>query len=258
MQRAVIKSSDLVPRAPSKDLLAQGLIEVIRAGVQLLQRINTQISSATHAEVVDDIALFRECELCLKEYVYIANAALKIVRPVESKIQLFYKKQGFLQDHSFPAHSWSPVILLNLLREQAIGKRQQEIQEIEKRKKDIIQKLEADVTACKNCFTEMVPRMNLLCYMRDCYKHDHALPATVMYQTNIKKTVRSPFEPEAPVVKTVPSAKAKTLPQGMVHTKEGRAEKPNTEELSPRELLLKMRAMQLEEREQKREAAKKQ
>jgi len=247
MQRAAIKSSDLVQRTSGKDLLAHGLVELIRAAASLLQRINTQISSTTHEEVVDDIALYRECELCLKEYYYIANAAIKIVGPVEGKINSFYRKKGFVREDSFPAHSWSPVILLNLLREQAMGRRQQEIQEIEKKKRDIIHKLEADVAACKSCFAQIVPQLNLLCYMKDCYQSDHALPATVMYQTNIKQTVRSPFDMEASVVKVVPPSRLKklvtALPKGQMPMQK------DFEEISPKELLCKMRALQQAENE---------
>lgn len=234
MQRANLKSSDLIQRSHKKDLLGQGLQELVRSLHSLRHRVLTQIDTVTRAEAdaIDDIGLFRECDLCLKEFHYLAEAAAKIVSPIQQRIENFYKKTRFVKQDPFYAHSWSPVQLLHLLNEQAMGKRQQEIQEIEKKKKDMIKQLEVEVSACCQGFEEVVRPLNLLCYMRDCLQNDHALPASLMYHTDIKETVRSPF------VKTKVD---------VAQEMQSQVKKPVTQEAA-KELLKKLRDLEMAEK----------
>ncbi len=265
MKRAVIKSSDLVQRAPKKDVLLHALAELIHALTILYGRVEACIAETTHAEAVDEEALLRDCAAYLKEYHYLAHVAEKVADPVMQKIDHFYEKKGFVKQDPFEAYSWSPVQLLHLLREQAMGRRQQEIQEIEKRKKDVITQYEQGLKACEEKFHEVVPQLNLLCYMRDYLKKEHALPANVMYHTKIPMTVHAPVfkkkevvrqqikkpevpriaSPPAPIV--APAVVVREEKMQEAYTKPDVQEKDQAvEELKAKRqaLLLKMRSMQ--------------
>lgn len=143
MKRAAIKSSAIISKQ-KKDLLTQALGEVLQALGSLIVRIENQISLVTHSETVDETNLFRELAQYLKEYRIIADAMLKLASPIEHKVNSYFIKTGFQKQGPIPASSLQPVMLLHLLREQAMGRRQQEMLDIEKEKETVSFKWKLD------------------------------------------------------------------------------------------------------------------
>lgn len=244
MKRAAIKSSAIISKQ-KKDLLTQALGEVLQALGSLIVRIENQISLVTHSETVDETNLFRELAQYLKEYRIIADAMLKLASPIEHKVNSYFIKTGFQKQGPIPASSLQPVMLLHLLREQAMGRRQQEMLDIEKRKRDSVVQVEAGWSMALEQLLAVSEKLNFLCYMTDFLKKEHAIPANIMYHTNIPETVSFPFERKS--LNVFADDTGEQTSGGMRH----KGRKITEEEMAAkkRELLAKLRGVALKAEE---------
>ena len=170
------------------------LTELLQQMHGLFLRLHAQVTAITHAATPDLFILNKECDVFLKEFRVIYMIAMELKAPLEVKIQQM-KERGLSQlKGAVSASSLQTVMVLHLVGEQVMGKRLEELNEIEGKRREILKQLEMGVKAMKERFEEMAARLNLLCFMRECLQREGVLPGNVMYNAKIPQVVTSPFD----------------------------------------------------------------
>lgn len=193
MKRAPVADNGLAARLARRDTLLLAFGQLLQETNSLWTRVGSQVGIATHSQVPDGLTLNKECTFCLAEFRRLSEGIRKLRSPIEQRIfELKQRGPGCLPA-PVPASSLQTIVILHMVSNQAMGKRLDEINEVDKRRKDLLQQFEAGFKACQERFEEMAARLNLLIYMRDCVDQDGALPCNIMYATNIPQVVLSPF-----------------------------------------------------------------
>ncbi len=185
----------------SRHILHHQLTQHLQQAGELYKRILSQLSAITHAEVPNWIVLHHECELFCREYHALANHALQLKQLVEEKIQTL--KIAASSDCSEPilAAVLQHIMILHLVSDQAMGNRVDELKDNERRGRDAVKQLEQAYNSCRQRYDEIVCKLNLLCYIRDCLQREGILPGNVMYVTHLPHVVCSPFSKEGQIPK---------------------------------------------------------
>ncbi len=155
--------------------------------------MQSQVTAVTHASDPDQITLQKECSTFLKEFKKLFEQANQLKKPLEQKIDELKQKGPSRLPAPVPAMSLQTIMMLHLVSEQSMGKRLEELSEIKRRQKDILNQLESGLKNARERFEELVIRLNLLAYMRDCLERDGLLPANIMYNMHLPQIVSSPF-----------------------------------------------------------------
>ncbi len=190
--RSQIKSDELAKNAQGNSLYS-ALNHLLQETSALDARIQTQVGVVTHSYDPDRASLNKECSTFLKEFKKLAQFAFQLKPLLEQKIEELKDKGPAILPQPVPASSIQTIVMLHLVSEQSMGKRMEEISEVKRRQKDILNQLEGGYTTICARFDEIVSRLNLLTYMRDCLESDGLLPANIMYNVALPQVVSSPF-----------------------------------------------------------------
>jgi len=183
----------LAQRLRPEEALLSNLGILLQQVADLANRVAGQISSITHAEIQNPIACARDTELFLGEYRALAERALILKAPVESRLKILGAKSTSCSSEPIPATALQNIVMLHLVSEQTMGRRLEELREVEKRQKEYIAQLENGLRSVSGHFEELAKRLNLLCFMRSCLEREGVLPASIMYISSIPQHVTSPF-----------------------------------------------------------------
>lgn len=193
MHAAVAKGSNTTSRNVRQNDFFQQLQQLFQDTNTLWSRIVAEVNRAAHSEDADLVILVKECDTCLREFKKLSDLTIALKAPVEQKISVLKLKSLSGVSSPIEAHSIQTIMTLHLVGNQNMAKRLEELQDIEHKRKDTLNKLESWLKMSSERFNDIVLRLNLLCYMRDCLKNDGFLPCNVMYSTNIPQIVCSPF-----------------------------------------------------------------
>jgi hypothetical protein len=193
MKQILTKNRSLAERLRPEEALLSDLGLLLQQVGDLANRIAGQISAITHAETQNPLACARETELFLGEYRQLSQRALMLRTPIEARLKVLGAKSTACSSEPIPATALQNVVMLHLVSEQTMGRRLEELREVEKRQKEYIAQLESGLRTVSGHFEELAKRLNLLCYMRSCLEHEGVLPASIMYISSIPQHVSSPF-----------------------------------------------------------------
>jgi hypothetical protein len=179
--------------AKAQEQLFGELMNSLRSVADLAGRIASHITAQIHAPQPDSAALFKECEEDLVSFRQLSSKALFLKATIDDRLREIALKGENKVGSSIPATQLQTVMMLHLVSEQTMGRRLEELRDIERRHKETIAKLENGLKMLYEHFEELANRLNLLCHMRRCLEEDGVLPANIMYQQEIPKVVSSPF-----------------------------------------------------------------
>jgi hypothetical protein len=196
MKKLQVKKQDSLQSrslAMEKQLLPY-LTQLLQETSMLLQRCIGNISILAHASSPPHFqTVAQECEKSLREFSRITTGLKQCEAPIEDKILQLKNRNAFTLQGPILAARLHIIIILHLVGKFGIHKCLEEINAVEKRKKDLLQQFEGGLKMCREQLTELADRLNFLFYMRTCLEKEGVLPEAVMYHINIPEVVKSPY-----------------------------------------------------------------
>jgi hypothetical protein len=213
---------------PASDLMLSQLSELSKQLETLLFRIQKEVERLLRSSEIGAQELTQECAFITKEFQRFSRIALQIKEPAEHKCAEMRAKPNLRFVEPIQARRFETVMMLHLVSEQGMNKRQEELKAREEKKKQSLELYERTLVLLQEKFDETVERLNLLLYMCEWVQEEGVIPQTIMYMT-------IPENIKAPVV----SIRSKTDQQSSREM--GEKEKQMRDLEKKRELLLQMR-----------------
>lgn|GEM_PF-6993850 len=189
--------SFVAPKKNQYETLLFSLNQLLVAVSDLGGKIASIMQATIQAETPDSFMVGREKENLVGDFKRLSEMAVGLKVTLDHKIRDL-KSNGGPSSCRGPilASSLQTVMLLHLSSELTMGKRLEELNAQEKKKKEILCQFENGLKITEANFGEVAHRLNLLCYMQSCLEKEGILPANIMYLSSVPQTVISPFAPK--------------------------------------------------------------
>lgn len=207
--KGVAKSSVLAERAQKGDPLRNAMGQLLQEVTGLGQKIAAQITATTHAVEPNALIIKKETDDFVREYKRLFTTASTLRPHLEAKLNELQSKGSVAFAEPIPATSLQTIVMLHLASEMPMAKRMDELNTIDKYRKEALQQVQTGLKALRERFDEVVSRLNLFCYMSECLQKEGVLPGNVMYNSRIPQVISSPFG----VQKLVPQLQNKVAVQ---------------------------------------------
>lgn len=169
--------------------MAQLLQDVTGLG----QKIMTQITAITHAVEPNALIVKKEVDDFIRDFKRLFTIATELRPSLEAKLDELQSKGATTFAEPIPATSLQTIMMLHLASEMPMAKRMDELNTIDKYRKDALQQIQTGLKALRERFEEVVSRLNLFCYMSECLQREGILPGNIMYNSKIPQLISSPF-----------------------------------------------------------------